>query len=60
MLSSGGVSFTDLQDPTHTVTAAVTTMFQFAGTGITAGATATSAKHKCDKGHGNFSGLDAS
>lgn len=52
MLSSGGVSLTDLRDPTQTVTAAVNKMFRFAGTVITAGATATNARHKCDQGHG--------
>lgn len=46
MLSSGGVSLTDLQEPTHTVTAAVKTMFKLAGTVITAGATATTARHR--------------
>lgn len=60
MLSSGGVSFTDLHDPTHTVTAAVSTMFRFAGTVITAGASATTARHRCDRGQGSFSGLEAS
>ncbi len=60
MLSSGGVSLTDLCEPTHTVTAAVNTMFRFAGTVIREGATATSARQRCDNGQGSLSVLAAS
>jgi len=60
MLSSGGVSLTDLCEPTHTVTAAVNTMFRFAGTVISDGATATSARQRCDNGQGSLSVLAAS
>lgn len=57
MLSSGGVSFTDRLDPTHTAMAAVSTMFRFGGTVITAGVTAINAKSKWDKGQGKCSAL---
>ena len=60
MLSSGGVSLTDLCEPTHTVIAAVNTMFKFAGTVIKDGATATAARQRCDKGQGSLSVLAAS
>lgn len=55
MLSSGGVLLTDLHDPTHTVTAAVSMMLMLAGTLISTGATATIAKIKCENGQGSFS-----
>lgn len=57
MLSSGGALFTDLKEPTHTVTAAVRIMLKLAGTLITAGATATTVSSRCDHGQGSFSAV---
>ena len=50
MASGGGSGFTDLQQPTNTVSTAVKTMFALIGTGISSGATASSAKAACAAG----------